>query len=222
MLTQKIIELKGRLLEYAVLVEIMIGKSLEGLLEKNAALLQEIIDRDEQKANRYDSEIDEMCTTLIAQYEPVATDLRITLMVLKMNKDLERMADHVVNICESSLFLIDRPPLHVDHLRDITTMADTTTTMLKDSINSFVHSDVLLANSVCERDIVVDEIGDKILKELIGFMHGEKDGVKRSLHIMRIAHNLERIADLSTNICEEVVYIVEGKDIKHKKFHLQG
>ena len=213
MFPQKITELKDKLVDYAHLVERMIEKSIKGLKDKNETLLNEVILKDELRANDFDIEIDEMCTETIAQYEPIAGDLRMTLMILKMNKDLERMADHVVNICESSMFLIARPDLRP--LDDLVAMAEAASAMLKDGIRSFVNNDVPLAKEVCERDNVVDDLGDKILKELITFMHGAKDGIKRSLQIMRIAHNLERIADLSTNICEEVVYIVEGKDIKH-------
>lgn len=215
MLTEKMSELKHRLIEYATLVENMIGKSIRGLMEKDEKFLKEVIEQDEPKANDFDRELDELCTILIAQFEPVAKDLRTVLMILKMNKDLERMADHAVNISESSLFLIARPSLIA--VNDIRDMAKMSSTMLKDSIDAFVNENAALAREVCERDNIVDRLGDKILEETSNFIRGEHDGIKRSLHLMRIAHNLERIADLSTNICEEVIYIVEGKDIKHHK-----
>ena len=213
MLPQKMNELKHRLIEYATLVEEMIDKSIKGLTDKNETLFNEVMKKDEPRANLFDREIDEMCTVLIAQFEPVARDLRTVLMILKMNKDLERMADHAVNISESGLFLIARPLLK--SIPEIPTMAHKAATMLKDSINSFIQEDSNLARDVLQRDSDVDQLGDKILKELTTFMHEEHDGIKRSLHLMRISHNLERIADLSTNICEDVIYIVEGKDIKH-------
>ena len=215
MLTEKMAELKHRLIEYATLVEGMINKSIKGLLEKDENLLEDVIEREEPKANNYDREIDETCTALIAQFEPVAKDLRTVVMILKMNKDLERMADHAVNISESSLFLIARPL--VKPLDDIRSMAKTAAMMLKDSIDAFVNENVTLARDVCDRDEVVDTIGDKILDDMANFIREKRDGIRRSLHIMRIAHNLERVADISTNICEEVIYIVEGKDIKHHK-----
>ena len=213
MLVQKMADLKYHLIGYAALVEGMIDKCIRGLLEKNEELLTEVIKIDEMKANNFDRQIDEMCTETIAQFEPVARDLRTVLMILKMNKDLERTADHAVNISESSLFLITRPFLKP--LRDITTMAKTASVMLKESIDAFVNEDVILARAVCQRDNIVDNLGDKLLSELTDFMREEHDGIKRSLHLMRIAHNLERIADLSTNICEEVIYIIEGRDVKH-------
>ena len=94
-------------------------------------------------------------------------------------------------------------------------MGENTVAMMKDGINAFVNEDIALAQRVCDRDDVVDEAGDKVLKDLTDVMKGKKDIIPRALALMRIAHNLERIADLSTNIAEEVVYIVEGRDIKH-------
>ncbi|MCR4338025.1 MAG: phosphate signaling complex protein PhoU [Candidatus Omnitrophica bacterium] len=215
MLTRQVSELKTRLIEFATLVENMIDKSVKGLMEKNQELLLQVMKEDEPKANNYDREIDEMCTQFIAQFEPMAKDLRMVLMIMKMNKDLERMGDHAVNISESGLFLTARPPLQP--MKEVPVMAKNASSMLKDSITSFIKEDAALAREVCERDNVVDDLGDKILAEVTAFLKEEHDGVKRSLHLMRISHNLERIADLSTNICEEVIYITEGKDIKHKK-----
>ena len=214
MFVEKMNELKHRVVEYSRLVENMIDESIKGLLEKNEELLRDVIEKEEPQSNDYDRELDELCTTMIAQFEPVAKDLRTVVMILKMNKDLERMADHAVNISESGLFIIVRPL--VVSLEDIEHMAETASRMLKDSMDAFVNENVALAKSVCERDVIVDGLGDKILEEMTDFMRNEHDGIKRTLHVMRIAHNLERIADLATNISEEVIYIVEGKDIKHR------
>ncbi len=213
MLREKMVELKRHLLEDAALVEDMITKSLRGLTDKNEVLLLEVMNTEEPKANDYDREIDEMCVVLIAQYEPVARDLRQVIMIVKMNKDLERIADHAVNVCESALVLIQKPVL--GPVDDLKMMGENAVHMLKDSINAFVNENVDLANAVLERDNIVDNAGDKILKDLTEVMRTQKDAITRALHIMRIAHNLERIADLATNIAEEVIYIVEGRDIKH-------
>ena len=134
-------------------------------------------------------------------------------MVLKINNDLERLGDHAVNIATSALYLIERPP--VDTLIDIPEMAQHTLSMLKDSINSFVKEDAVLCNGVCERDSVVDRLRLKILKELIIVMTEDSATIERALHLDRISKNLERIADLSTNICEDVIFMVEGRVIKH-------
>jgi phosphate transport system protein len=150
---------------------------------------------------------------MIAQYEPKAKDLRTILMVLKINNDLERAADHAVNISESALFLIGQPP--VKPLLDIPRMAKESISMLKDSISSFVSENPVLAQNVCERDSIVDGLANQILRELITFMTSSAGTIERSVHLLAIARNLERIADLSTNISEDVIFMVEGKNIKH-------
>lgn len=213
MLIEKITELKHQLIQDAGLVEDMISRSMRGLLEKNPDMLYQVVKNQEPRVNAFDRSIDELCVQTIAQFEPVARDLRLVIMIIKMNKDLERMADHAVNISESGLYLIANPFL--GSYGDLRAMGENTVDMLKDAINAFVNEDVVLAQAVCNRDNIVDEAGDKILKDLTDIMKGKKDVIPRALALMRIAHNLERIADLSTNIAEEVVYIVEGRDIKH-------
>jgi phosphate transport system protein len=213
MLRDKMTELKHLLIQDAGLVEDMISRSMRGLLEKNPDMLYQVVKHQEPRVNAFDRSIDELCVQTLAQFEPVARDLRLVIMIIKMNKDLERMADHAVNISESGLYLIANPFL--GSYNDLRIMGENTISMMKDAINAFVNEDISLAQLVCDRDDIVDEAGDKILKDLTGIMHGKKDVVPRALALMRIAHNLERIADLSTNIAEEVVYIVEGRDIKH-------
>jgi phosphate transport system protein len=217
MLRDQITELKHQLIQDAGLVEEMIGRSMRGLLEKNPDMLYQVVKNQEPRVNAYDRSIDELCVQTIAQFEPVARDLRLVIMIIKMNKDLERIADHAVNISESGLYLIANPFLGSYSYDDLRVMGENTVSMLKDSINAFVNEDVAAANAVCGRDNSVDDAGDKILKDLTVVMRGKKDAIPRALALMRIAHNLERIADLSTNIAEEVVYIVEGRDIKHNK-----
>lgn len=213
MLREKITELKHQLIQDAGLVEDMINRSMRGLLEKNPDMLYQVVKHQEPRVNAYDRSIDELCVQTIAQFEPVARDLRLVIMIIKMNKDLERIADHAVNISESGLYLIANPFL--GSYEDLRVMGENTISMMKDGINAFVNEDIALAKSVCDRDDTVDEAGDKILKDLTDVMKGKKDVIPRALALMRIAHNLERIADLSTNIAEEVIYIVEGRDIKH-------
>ena len=142
MLEVKINDIKRELTIFATLVEHMIEKSIKGLLDKKRELLLEVLENDEPKANSLELELDELCTTLIAQFEPKAKDLRTILMIAKMSNDLERMGDHAVNIAESSLFLIERPL--VKPMLDIPRMAELTTKMLRDSIDSFINEDTTL------------------------------------------------------------------------------
>ncbi len=215
LLDMKLLALKKALIDYATLIGNMIDKVMRGLLKKENGLLQELIEHDEPKTNQLELEVEELGTTLIAQYEPKAKDLRIVLMVLKINNDLERIGDHLVNIAESALYLIERPP--VKPLIDIPKMGDLVVKMLKDSITAFVNEDAKLAQSVCEQDSMVDNLLEQVIRELITYMTSDPKTIERSLHLIRIAHNLERIADLSTNISEDVIFIVDGRVIKHGK-----
>jgi phosphate transport system protein len=215
MLEEKMIALRKELIESATHVEGMIDKSITGLMRKDSTLLTEVIEKDEPKANDSEISIEELCTTMIAQYEPRAKDLRTILMVMKMNNDLERVGDHAVNIAECSLFLIERPSLKP--LLDIPRMAEESVGMLKDSIEAFIKEDSLLAAMVCERDNIVDNLGQQILRELITFMGADPTTIERSMRLLNIARNLERIGDLSTNISEDVIFMVEGRVIKHHR-----
>jgi len=212
-LEEKIIELKKELVDFATLVESMIMKSVQGLINREKTYLVEVIETHEPEANSFEIKLDEMCTHLIAQYQPVAKDLRTVLMIYKMNSDLERMGDHAVNISESGLYLVARRP--VKPLIDIPRMADETIKGVDDAIKSFINEDARLAQSVCEHDNVIDALHNQIFRELVTFMTSESATIERSLHLIRISGNLERIADLSTNICEEVIFMVEGRVIKH-------
>jgi phosphate transport system protein len=130
MIIKQLTDLKNKLLEHAVLVQHMVDKSIKGIEDKNSDLFWEVIKKDEPRVNSYDIEIDEMCTAIIAQFEPMARDLRIVLMILKMNHDLERMGDHAVNISESGLFLVSRPTLKATE--DLPLMGQAAANMLKD------------------------------------------------------------------------------------------
>jgi len=143
MIEEKLVELKKELINFAMLVETMLGKSISGLLKRDRMALLNVIEKDEPKANAYEIEMDELCTNLVAQYQPKAKNLRMILMILKMSNDLERMGDHAVNIVESALYLIERP--QIKPLDDIPKMGELTTIMLQDGINSFINEDAALA-----------------------------------------------------------------------------
>jgi phosphate transport system protein len=213
MLEEKMTGLKRGIVEYAGLVEGMIAKAIAGLLDKRREVLDEVIERDEPRANSFEIEIDDLCTSMIAQFQPKARELRTILMVMKMGNDFERIGDHAVNIAESGIYLMERPQLKP--YMDIPRMAEVTTKMLRDSITAFVNEDAALAKSVCERDSVVDDLRVQILRELITFMVSDATTIERCLHLIRVSGNLERVADLSTNMAEDVIFMVEGRVIKH-------
>jgi phosphate transport system protein len=211
----KLINLKKTLMEFATLVESMVDQSITGLKVKKPDLLHDVIQLDEPRANTYEIELDEKSVFIIAQHQPTGKALRTIIMILHINSTLERIGDHAVTIAESSLFLIEKPP--VKSLIDIPRMADVVKTMIADSITSFINEDAELARGVCERDNIVDGLRTQIIRELITFMTSDPSTIERALHLMKIASNLERIADLTTNICEDVIYMVKGQVIKHHK-----
>jgi len=215
MFAQSMRELKKELMEFSSLVEKMVQKTTQGLLRKEKALLIEVIEEDEPRANEAEISMDEMCTNLIAQFQPRAKDLRTILMIMKMSNDLERMGDHAVNLSHAAQYLIERPP--VKPWIDVPRMAELTIQMLRDSVTAFIEENAALANSVCERDSTVDAIRNQLMRELITYMVSDPGTIERSLALIRVATNLERIADLSTNICEDVIFMVDGKVIKHHK-----
>ena len=215
MIQKKLEELKGRLKESAFLVGGMIEKSIRGLIERRRELLLEVIEKDEERENRIELEIDEACIQMIARYQPQARDLRKVMMIARMNNDFERMADEAVNIAEAALFLIERP--QVKPLVDIPRMAEEAEGMMQDSLASFMNGDTRLSREVCGRDDIVDNLRDQILRELITFMASDPSVIDRSIRLIRISRSLERIGDLSTNICEDVIYMVEGKIVRHCK-----
>ncbi|MCD6123641.1 phosphate signaling complex protein PhoU [bacterium] len=215
MLTEKINILKKKLIDMASLAEDMVKSSIKGLIEKRKEILEKVIKEYEPKMNELEIELDELCTNLIALYQPKAGNLRTILMILKMNNDLERVGDLAVNISESALYLIERPP--VKPLIDIPRMAEESIYMLKNAIDSFINKDAELAKSVCEKDTIVDGLRDQVLRELITYMSSDPTTIERAIHLIRISRSLERIADLSTNICEDVIFMVEGRVIKHHK-----
>jgi len=213
MIKGRLEELKEQLTESASLVEAMIEKSARGLIERKKEFLLEVIEKDEERENRIELEIDEACIQMIARYQPKARDLRVVMMISRMNNDFERIADEAVNIAEASLFLIERAA--VKPLVDIPRMAQEAMGMMRDSLAAFMTEDTGLARDVCRRDDIVDSLRDQVLRELITFMASDPAVIERSIQLIRISRSLERIADLSTNICEDVVYMVNGQSIRH-------
>lgn len=213
MIENKLSELKQKITEFTLLAEKMIDHSIDGLVKKDIKILKEVINTLEPKANNLEIEIEELSMEIIAQFAPKAFHLRMVVMILKINNDLERICDHAVNICESGIFLAER--IYIKPLIDIPLMAKESIGMLKDSIESYMNQDAKLAIAVCSRDEKVDGLRNQITRELLTYMISDPTTIERALQLLRITHNLERIADLSTNICEDVIFMIEGKIIKH-------
>lgn len=215
MLEDKIRDLKEKLFAQAGLVERMVAKSIEALLEKREDLIEEVIETDEPKANEAEIDIEDFSLTLLARYQPEASNLRTITATIKINNDLERIGDHAVNIAERVKDLISQP--QVKPLIDLPRMAERVRGMLKESLDSFSRGDDALAVEVCERDDEVDALLDQITRELLTYMMSNPATIERALKLILIARSLERIADLATNIAEETIFMAKGKVIKHHK-----
>ncbi len=221
MLEEKINNLKAELVTFGRLVENMISKGVTGIISKDKKMLKEIIKVDEPKANQFDLDLDDICTKLIAQFQPKAKHLRTILMAYKIVNDLERMGDLGVNIAESGLYLVEHP--QIDELNDLIKLAqEKAGKMLSESIRSFIDQDTSVVQTICANDEEVDQLRNKVLEKASEIMKGNPDSVDKCMHYVRIARNIERTADLSTNICEDVMYMVEGKVIMHPKITKQG
>jgi len=204
--------LKEKLLRMSGVVEESIGSAIKALMERNAELSYKVIKGDDT-VNRLEIEIDELCLKLLALHHPTAGDLRFITSTMKINSDLERIGDLAVNIAERTLDLLKVPPLKLR--LNIPQMADASQAMLKDSLNAFVNKDSKLAYEVCKRDDVVDGFNHEIFMELLNAKAENQKPVERVIDLILVAKNLERVADHSTNICEDVIYMVDGKNIKH-------
>jgi phosphate transport system protein len=207
--------LKARLVAYARFVEEMIGKSRRALAAREPALLREVIEEDEPRANTIEMDLEEECTSLIAQHQPLARDLRTMLMILRITNDLERIGDHAVNIAEAVReTLAVSPPV-----RDaaIEAMFEETIRMVDCAIRAFIEGDAGLGQKVCQADTTVDALAGGILERLSAVMRADAVLVPPCLSLLKVAGNLERVADLSTNIGEDVIYMTEGRVIKHHR-----
>lgn len=204
--------LKEDLLKMASLAEEAIAKSIKALVERDSNLAQKIIDRDSE-INLLEIEINNQCLKLLALKQPMAVDLRFITSAMKIISHLERIADQAVNISQRTLELIKQPLLKP--LIDIPRMAKLAQEMVITSIDSLVNKDSLLAKRIGKRDNLVDDLNDQIFRELLTYMIEDPRTIKRAIELILIGRHLERIADLATNISEEVVFILNGKNIKH-------
>jgi len=204
--------LKNELVRMAGLAEAAIGLAVKALVGRDAQAAQQVIASDDA-INTMELEVDELCLRIMALYQPEAKDLRFLAMALKINNDLERMGDQAVNIAERTLELLKEPLLKP--LIDIPRMAQIAQAMVKDSLDAFVQQDVPRARAVCQRDDEVDRYDDQIFRELLTYMMQDPKAITRSVNLILVSRHLERIADHATNIAEDVIYLVEGKNIKH-------
>jgi phosphate transport system protein len=204
--------LKQTLLAMGGLVEDQIRRAMRALLERDDVIAQEVIDRDRQ-VNTYDVEVDEQCVNLLALHQPAASDLRFITTAMKIVTDLERIGDQAVNIAQRALELNREPQLKP--YIDLPRMADRAQRMVKESLDAFVARDTALARQVCAADAEVDALKEQIFRELLTYMMEDPRTVSRAIRVILISRFMERVADHATNIAEMVIYLVEGKMVRH-------
>ncbi len=206
--------LKSQLLTMGGLVENRIHRAVDSLIHRKEDEAKKVIDSDVE-INDLQIEIDERCLKILATQTPVAVDLRFIAAAMKINSDLERMGDQAVNIAENTLKCLDKPPLKP--FIDLPRMAALAQEMTRDSLDAFVRRDAELARDVLRRDDEVDDLKDQVFRELLTYMMADPGTIERALSLILISRNLERVADHATNIAEDVIFMVEAKDVRHHR-----
>ena len=204
--------IKSKILTMGSLVEEQLRNALTALVARDEALARRVIEND-HAVNTLDVEIDEMALDSLVRYQPVAKDLRFVTTAMKISSELERMSDLAENICERTIELNDEPQLKP--YIDIPHMAERARVMVKESLDAFVKMDSALARKVIQDDDFVDNLTEQLFRELLSFMIENPKTISRAIRLSFISKYIERIADHATNVAELVVYMVEGKIIRH-------
>ncbi len=209
---REIEHLKELLLRMGAMVEDQINESILALLERDTTVAQRVIDGD-GAIDRMELEIDQHAVELIAMMQPTAVDLRFMAAAMKITPELERIADLAVDVCERAIELNREPPLKP--LIDIPRLARIAQDMVRQSLDAFVRRDAALAREIIARDDEADLLTEQSFRELLTYMLEDPRNISRAIRLTFIGKYFERMADHATNICEMVVYLAEGKVIKH-------
>jgi len=213
MIKDKIQQLKEQMSLEQSKVEKMLSDAIKGLFEKDINLMKRVIEDEEKDIDSLELEIDRLCTDILALYQPEAGDLRTVLMISKMNGDIERIGDLTVNICRHGIFIIQNSDLVCKE--DIFDMANLVIMMLLEVFTAFKDFNATLARSVYFKDSLVDIKRDSLGKKIFDEMKKDSALIQTGIYLIHISVELERIADLVTNICEEIIFISEGEVLKH-------
>jgi len=209
---QELKALKENLLLMGGRAEGIVRKSIESLRRRDPILAQKVFE-DDRAIDRLEIDIEESCLRLLALQQPLAGDLRFITAALKISNDLERVGDHAVNIAGGTVRLAGQPLLKP--LVDIPRMADLAVGMLNEALDAFVRRDAESARRLVRRDDEVDDLNRQVFRELLSYMIEDPTTISRAMELILVARNLERVADLATNVAEEVVFIAEARIIKH-------
>lgn len=209
---QELEALKEQLLLMGGRAEAIVGKAVEALERRDADLARTVFE-DDRLIDRMENEIEERCAGLFATQQPMAGDLRFLMSALKISNDLERVGDHAVNIAGSATRLAGR--VGRDSLGEIPRLAQLARQMLHEALDAFVRRDPVSARSLVRSDDAVDTLNRQVFRELLGYMIEEPAAIPGAMELILVSRNLERVADLATNVAEEVVFIAEARIIKH-------
>jgi phosphate transport system protein len=205
-------ELKTRLLEMGGLAEDRVRSAVQGVVERDAALVERVLAGD-TPINQLHIEIDNRCFRMLALYQPMAVDLRAIVSAVKINTDLERVGDLAVNIAEAVRRYMRHPP--VKELIDIPRMAEIAQHMLRDSLDAYVRRDTQLAHAVLNEDDKLDALKQQVFRELLTYMLQDPSTIEPALDLILISRHLERIGDHATNVAEDVIFMVSARDVRH-------
>jgi phosphate transport system protein len=217
--SEELQRLKEQLLEMGELAASRIDRAMAGLVARDSLILGDVIQGDES-VNDYQIEIDDRCFKLLALRQPMATDLRLIMATTRITADLERVGDLAVNIAEAAARYIQHPP--VKPLIDLPKMSDLAQQMLRDALSSFVSGEVALASDVLKRDDVLDDLKRQVFQDLLTYMLNNPELVAPALDLVLISRHLERVGDHATNIAEDIIFLVEGRDIRHQTSRFVG
>ncbi len=209
-------DLKQKLIKMGYMALSAIEKATRALFTRDQFLAQRVLE-EERGINQIELEIDDDGHRLSALGQPMGSDLRSLTAILKMNTDFERLGDHAVNIAERALLLHEEPKLEV--LVNLPEMAQVSIQMLRDALDAFTREDVQLAQSVLKRDDEVDAYNDKLYFKFEELIEKDPSITRAGMNLVMVAHNLERIADLANNVAENVIYMKQGKEVRH---HVQS
>ena len=210
---EKIQELLQKLLLMGRLAESMIQTALRVLIERDESLGAEVVEK-EKDVNRLQIEIDDSAVKLTALQQPMGTDVRFLFMASRIATELERIGDQAINIIQNATPVLKSPSLRP--LVDLPMMGSIAEKMVRDSLQALVEKDCSLANLVLEEEKKVDAYRDKIFRVLLTYMMADPGTIERGLALILISRHLERVGDHATNIAEEVIYLVEGREVRHQ------
>lgn len=210
---QELESLKQQLMKMGEVAESMVGWASAALVGRDRALILKV-QASEPKLDQYQIEIDSEAIRLITIYAPIAKDLRFLLMVARINTELERIGDQALNNSEYVLQMLSAPP--AEPLRDLNRMSEITRDMVHNALQAFHDEDTDRAQQVLQADDEVDSLNSQTFRDLLGHREVDPETINQCMTLILLARSLERIADHATNICEEVIYLVKGEDIRHK------